>query len=83
MHNWSELRTAYYVAKYGTVSEAAEKLGIHRATVKRHIDALETKIEKKLFIRHNKGYVPTEFGLELLSTAEKIDMAELSAESGP
>ena len=74
MHNWSELRTAYYVAKYGTVSEAAEKLGVHRATVKRHIGALESKIEKKLFIRHTKGYVPTEFGLELLTTAEKIDL---------
>ena len=73
MHDWSELRTAYYVAKYGTVTEAADRLGVHRATVKRHIDALETKIGKKLFIRHNKGYVATEIGLELLATAERID----------
>ena len=41
MEKWAELRTAYQVAKLGTVSAAATALGFHRATVNRHIDVLE------------------------------------------
>ena len=41
MDNWDEIRTAYQVARMGTVSGAAEVLGVHHATVIRHIDALE------------------------------------------
>ena len=33
MDNWDEVRTAYQVARLGTVSGAAEVLGVHRATV--------------------------------------------------
>jgi DNA-binding transcriptional LysR family regulator len=44
MDKWAELRTAYQVAKLGTVSAAAEVLGCHRATVNRHIDVLEAEI---------------------------------------
>jgi hypothetical protein len=41
MDNWDEIRTAFQVARVGTVSGAAEVLGVHHATVIRHIDALE------------------------------------------
>ena len=41
MDKWAELRTAYQVAKLGTVSAAATALGFHRATVNRHIDVPE------------------------------------------
>jgi DNA-binding transcriptional LysR family regulator len=44
MDKWAELRTAYQVAKLGTVSAAAEALGCHRATVNRRIDVLEAEI---------------------------------------
>ena len=33
MDNWDEVRTAYQVARIGTVSGAAEVLGVHHATV--------------------------------------------------
>jgi len=36
MDQWDELHTAYWVARLGTVSAAAERLGVHRATVVRH-----------------------------------------------
>lgn len=73
MQNWDELRTAYQVARLGTVSGAAEVLGVHHATVIRHIDALETKLGVKLFQRHARGYTPTEAGRDLLIVAQTAD----------
>ena len=46
MENWDEVRTAYQVARMGTVSGAAEVLGVHHATVIRHIDAIEALAKK-------------------------------------
>lgn len=66
MKNWDELRTAYEVAKQGTLTAAAEALSIHRATVLRHIDNLEDELGAKLFQRHGRGYTPTELGKDLL-----------------
>jgi DNA-binding transcriptional LysR family regulator len=70
---WDEIRTAYQVARLGTVSAAAEVLGVHHATVIRHIDALERRLGTKLFQRHARGYTPTESGRDLLSTAQRTE----------
>jgi DNA-binding transcriptional LysR family regulator len=66
---WDEVKTAYHVADIGTVSGAAEALGVHHATVIRHIDALEQHFDTKLFQRHSRGYTPTAAGLEVLHSA--------------
>jgi DNA-binding transcriptional LysR family regulator len=73
MDNWDEIRTAYQVARLGTVSGAAEVLGVHHATVIRHIDALEAQLGAKLFQRHARGYTATEAGQDLLSVAAVAD----------
>ncbi len=73
MENWDEIRTAYQVVRSGTVSGAAEALGVHHATVIRHIDALETRLGTKLFQRHARGYTPTEEGRDLARIAETTD----------
>lgn len=70
MDKWNEMRTAYQVAKLGTVSAAAKALDVHRATVIRHIDALEAELESKLFERSLQGYLPTAAGYDLLQVAE-------------
>ncbi|MEL6350012.1 MAG: LysR family transcriptional regulator [Myxococcota bacterium] len=70
MDRWDEMRTAYMVARLGTLSAAATELGIHRATVVRHIDALEKELGGKLFQRHARGYTPTEAGQDLLRVAQ-------------
>lgn len=67
--SWDEIRTAYQVARLKTVSGAAEALGVHHATVIRHIDSLEGKLGAKLFQRHARGYTPTEAGEDLLQVA--------------
>ena len=71
--NWDEIRTAYHVARLGTVSGAADALGVHHATVIRHVDALETRIGVKLFQRHARGYTPTEAGEDLLKVGQATD----------
>ncbi|EPX79564.1 LysR family transcriptional regulator [Salipiger mucosus] len=73
MENWDEVRTAYQVARLGTVSGAAEVLGVHHATVIRHIDALEGRLGVKLFQRHARGYTPTEAGQDLARVAQTTD----------
>ena len=73
MDNWDEVRTAYHVARVGTVSGAAELLGVHHATVIRYIDALEDRLGVRLFQRHARGYTPTEAGDDLLRVAQATD----------
>ena len=73
MENWDEIRTAFQVARLGTVSGAAEVLGVHHATVIRHIDALEKRLGSKLFQRHARGYTPTEAGRDLLAVAQTTE----------
>lgn len=73
MENWDEIRTAFQVARLGTVSGAAEVLGVHHATVIRHIDALEARLGAKLFQRHARGYTATDAGRDLLQVAKVTD----------
>lgn len=72
-HNWDEIRTAYHVARTGTVSGAAGVLGVHHATVIRHVDALESRLGLRLFHRHARGYTPTEAGEALFAAAAEAE----------
>ncbi len=73
MDAWDEIRTAWHVARAGTVSGAAEALGVHHATVIRHVDALEARLGVKLFQRHGRGYTLTEAGQMLAEAGAEID----------
>jgi len=73
MQLWTELRTALMLARHGTVSGAADALGVHRATVNRHIDTLEAEFQAKLFQRHARGYTLTESGQDMLEVAGRAD----------
>ena len=73
MDHWSELRTAWLVAKLGTISAAAQALGVHRATVNRHIATLERALGATLFQRHARGYSPTDTGHDMLEVAGRAD----------
>jgi DNA-binding transcriptional LysR family regulator len=69
MEHWTELRTALMVARLGTVSAAAEALGVHRATVNRHVETLEGAFGAPLFQRHARGYALTDAGRDMLEVA--------------
>lgn len=80
-NDWDEVRTAFQVARLGTVSGAASTLGVHHATVIRHVDSLEGKLGTKLFQRHARGYTPTEAGQDLFAVARETDdqLAQLAS----
>ncbi|RYV03937.1 LysR family transcriptional regulator [Shewanella sp. OPT22] len=65
--SWDDYRSAFEVAKVGSLSQAAKHLGISHSTVLRHIDRLEQRLMTKLFIRHQRGYRLTESGQVLLA----------------
>ncbi|WP_424933030.1 LysR family transcriptional regulator [Amaricoccus macauensis] len=73
MEHWAELRTALMVARLGTVKAAAETLGVHRATVNRHVETLEGAFGAPLFQRHARGYTLTEAGRDLLEVAGRAE----------
>src|SRR6056297_3770669 len=83
MDYWMELRTALTVARLGTVSAAAEALGVHRATVNRHIETLEGAFGAPLFQRHARGYSLTDTGRDMLEVAGRADemFADLAGRS--
>ena len=70
MNKWNEIRTAYKLAQYQTLSATAQDIGVHRSTVMRHIDTLEEELGVVLFQRNDKGYIPTEAGLEIMRLGE-------------
>ena len=65
INDWNQVRTAYHVARLGTVSAAAKFLGMHHATVIRQVTKLEEELGNKLFHRHARGYTPTAAGENL------------------
>lgn len=73
MEHWTEIRSALAVAKLGTVSAAAESLGVHRATINRHIDTVESHLGLPLFQRHAKGYTLTDTGRDMMEVAMRAD----------
>lgn len=73
MEHWAELRTALTVARLGTVKAAAEQLGVHRATVNRHIDVLESSLGLPLFQRHAKGYTLSDAGRDMMEVAGRAE----------
>lgn len=73
MDYWMELRTALMVARFGTVSAAAQALGVHRATVNRHVETLEGAFGAPLFQRHARGYALTDAGRDMFEVAGRAE----------
>lgn len=73
MDRWQIIRTAHHLARLGTISATADELGVHRATVLRHIDTLEEELGVKLFQRHARGYIATEAGEDLMRVASATE----------
>ena len=61
------------MAKLGKLSVAANALGLHRATVNRHIGVSEKQMGARIFIRQAWGYTLTELGEDVLRVAQKAE----------
>ncbi len=68
--DWDLHRTFLAVVQEGSLSGAARRLGLTQPTVARHVDALEKAVGADLFLRSQRGLVPTETALALTPYAE-------------
>ena len=70
--HWENLKFFAQLAEDKTVRAAAASLGVHHATVGRHLDELEQSLDLKLFLRTPDGYLLTEAGKLLLEDVTRI-----------
>ena len=70
--SWDDIHLAYRVAELGTLSKAADQLGINHSTVLRRISRLEQQLGARLFIRNQRGYRTTDAGQLLLDRVRPI-----------
>lgn len=73
---WDHYRTFLVVAKDGSLTGAARRLGLTQPTAGRHIDALEQSLGVPLFTRSQRGLMPTPAALMLMPHVEAMAAAE-------
>ena len=70
--NWDDLRVVLVVARSGSLSRAAGRLGLSVATVGRRLTRLEAHLGQTLFTRHPGGLEVTPEGEELVQHAAAV-----------
>jgi DNA-binding transcriptional LysR family regulator len=68
----AELRALASVKAAGTLSGAADLLGVTQPTLSQHIRDIEAKLDMRLFDRHRRGIEPTAAGSIMLRFAESL-----------
>jgi len=77
---WDDLRIFLAVARAGSISGAAKRLGVQHSTVSRRLRSLEEQLGTHLIERKKSGYELTEAGEELQLAARKIEVEILEFE---
>lgn len=70
--DWGLYRTFLAVLEEGSLSGAARRLGLTQPTAARHIDALQAAVGTELFLRSQRGLVPTDTARHLQPIAKAI-----------
>ncbi|WP_018295431.1 LysR family transcriptional regulator [Mariprofundus ferrooxydans] len=71
--NWDDLRLFLAVAREGSISGGARKLGVQHSTVSRRMQTLETKLGVRLIERKKSGYELTPAGESLKIAACRME----------
>lgn len=79
--DWDKLKTFHYAAETGSLTAAAEKLGVSQSSVSRQIAALESGMGVPLFQRHARGLLLTGPGMALREFTREMSSAAIIAES--
>lgn len=72
----AQLRTLIHVAELGSLSKAADRIGIAQPALSRQVRLLEEELGVRLFARHGRGMILTDKGREILDRAIRV-MSEL------
>jgi len=68
----AQLRTLVHVAELGSVTAAAERLGIAQPALSRQIRLLESELGGPLFTRHGRGMTLTDLGRKVIGPSGDI-----------
>jgi molybdate transport repressor ModE-like protein len=71
--DWNDYRVFLAIARHGTLSEAARRLGLSQPTMGRRLQALEEALARPLFQRTADGYVLTGEGESVLAHIEQME----------
>lgn len=77
---WDDLALFSAVARHGSLTAAAQQTGSSAATLSRRMKALETRMERALFLHGRDGYALTAEGRELLQRTERMEAAAADIE---
>jgi len=78
--DWGDVRFFLAVARCGTLTAAAQRLGTDHTTVGRRVKTLEVALKAKLFERLTSGYSLTPQGTRFLGALESMESAAIAAE---
>ncbi len=70
--DWDDLRIVDAIAREGSLSGAARRLGVRHSTVFRRLAALEQKLGARLFERFRDGYAATPAGEKVAGLAARF-----------
>lgn len=80
MDRWDDLRLFLAVARRGTLTSAAEELGLNASTLHRRLAALEQQVGAALFEKGPRGYRLSAVGEALLPRAEEVEESVYAAQ---
>ena len=75
IREWDDLRLFLTVARRGTIAAAAPQLDMVTATVRRRLEALESRVGEALFVSVGAGLAVSETGGRLLPIVERLESA--------
>jgi DNA-binding transcriptional LysR family regulator len=71
--DWNDLSYCLAVIREGSVTAAAQKMGVNHTTVSRRISALEKQLQAKLFDRSTTGWLVTPIGESIIGNMEQME----------
>lgn len=80
MLDWDDLRSFLAIARDGTLSAAARRLGVRQSTMGRRLAALEARAGVRLLERTPRGFRLTSAGEAARAEVERMEDAALAAE---
>jgi molybdate transport repressor ModE-like protein len=81
MMNWDDLRLFLAVARTGSISGAAKKLGVQHSTVSRRMRQFEEKLGTRLLERKTGRYELTQAGENVKEASSRIEREVLGVDS--
>ncbi|MCL1127438.1 LysR family transcriptional regulator [Shewanella surugensis] len=73
MINWDDFRYILAIYRKGTLSGAAETLGVNQTTVTRRLKSLQRELGVQLFDKLHQGVFPTQAGEDMVTIAEEME----------